>query len=369
VLTPSALDAAAELLKRAGSAGHQVHVVGSGSRDRTDPPAGSTVLSTAGLNRVLEHNPGDFTAVLEAGVPLADAQAAFAGAGQWLALDPPGGGTIGGLVATADSGPARHRYGGVRDLVIGITVVLSDGSVARAGGKVIKNVAGYDLAKLFAGSYGTLGLIAEVSVRLHPLPLRTATLMGASTDPDRVAAAAHALARRPLEATCLDIGWSGGTGSVLVRFGGHTAGERAHAAEQLMGGLDDVAVITEDNAIWAAQRSRQRSADGVVVKVSGRPTDVTAMLRVARDTGATAVGRAALGLFWLAGPADAGFVTAVRAGLTPRACSIVDGLVRLPDGVDPWPAADPGALEVMRRVKARFDPARVFRPGAFVGGI
>ena len=164
------------------------------------------MLSTAGLNRILEHNPGDFTAVLEAGVPLAEAQDGFAGAGQWLALDPPDGGTIGGLVATADSGPARHRYGGVRDLVIGITVVLSDGTVARAGGKVIKNVAGYDLAKLFAGSYGTLGLITEVAVRLHPLPPRTATLVGATDDPDRLAAAALALARRPLEATCLDVG-------------------------------------------------------------------------------------------------------------------------------------------------------------------
>src|SRR5213079_1168486 len=117
------------------------------------------------------------------GVPISEAQAQFAQAGQSLAWDPPfaggGGGprnagvesepaTIGGIVATADSGPLRHRFGGVRDLVVGITVVLSDGTVAKAGGKVIKNVAGYDLAKLFAGSFGTLGLIASVCVRLHP---------------------------------------------------------------------------------------------------------------------------------------------------------------------------------------------------------
>ena len=371
MFTPSTVDDAATALKGVTT---PIHPVGAASR-AVPNPEGSEPFSTKGLNRVLEHNPGDFTAVLEAGVPVAEAQAAFASPGQWLALDPPGspddardGGTIGGLVATADSGPARHRYGGVRDLVIGITVVLSDGTVARAGGKVIKNVAGYDLAKLFAGSYGTLGLIAEVAVRLHPLPLRTATLVGASADPERLAAAARALASRPLEATCLDVGWAGDSGQVLVRFGGHTAEERAHAAGPLLAeaGLDDVSVATDDDGIWAAQRSRQRSADGAVVKVSGRPTDLARVLTLARDTGASAVGRAALGLLWLAGPATAEWVAGVRAALAPRACSVVDGL---PGGVEPWPEPDPGALSVMRRVKARFDPNRVFRPGTFVGGI
>ena len=127
-----------------------------------------------------------------------EAQAAFGAAGQMLALDPPLGegdaATIGGVIAANDSGPLRHRYGGVRDLVVGMTVVLSDGTIAKSGGKVIKNVAGYDLAKLFAGSFGTLGLIARVAVRLHPAPARTATLTAASDDPDALARAAVALA-------------------------------------------------------------------------------------------------------------------------------------------------------------------------------
>jgi glycolate oxidase FAD binding subunit len=366
MLTPSTLDEAAALLKENAKS---LNPVGEGSRGARDPGPDTTPLSTKALNRILEHNPGDFTAVLEAGVPLAEAQAAFGKEGQWLALDPPAGGTIGGLVATADSGPARHRFGGVRDLIIGITVVLSDGTVARAGGKVIKNVAGYDLAKLFSGSHGTLGLIAEVAVRLHPVPLRTATLMGEAKDPERIAQAAHALARRPLEATCLDVEWQGDTGRVLVRFGGHTAEERAHAAEPLLAELDQVSVINDDNSVWDAQRARQRNPDGAVLKVSGRPTDIPAVLKVARETGATTVGRAALGLFWLAGPAEAEWVARIRAELAPRKCAIADGAARVPDGVDIWPAPDPGALEVMRRVKARFDPARVFRPGTFVGGI
>ena len=129
-------------------------------------------------------------------MPLAEAQAAFAAEGQMLALDPPllDHATVGGVMATADSGPLRHRYGGMRDLVVGATVALSDGTLAKSGGKVIKNVAGYDLAKLFTGSYGTLGLIVRVAVRLHPLPTRTATAVGASDDPDVLGAAATDLA-------------------------------------------------------------------------------------------------------------------------------------------------------------------------------
>ena len=150
---------------------------------------------------------GDFTAVLEAGVPFAEAQELFGEHGQALAWDPPdlGGATIGGIVATADSGPLRHRYGGVRDLVVGTTVVLSDGTIAKSGGKVIKNVAGYDLAKLFAGSFGTLGLIATISVRLHPDPAKTATVHGSSDDPDALQRAVAALTRLPLEADSLDV--------------------------------------------------------------------------------------------------------------------------------------------------------------------
>ncbi|MDQ3766547.1 MAG: FAD-binding oxidoreductase, partial [Actinomycetota bacterium] len=136
-------------------------------------PVPDLELATDRLNRVLEHNAGDFTAVVQPGVKLAEAQRIFAGKDQMLALDPPLQGsaaTLGGIVATGDSGPLRHRFNAARDLILGITVALSDGTVARAGGQVIKNVAGYDLGKLFAGSFGTLGLILELTLRLHPLP-------------------------------------------------------------------------------------------------------------------------------------------------------------------------------------------------------
>ena len=315
-------------------------------------------LETGGLNRIVEHNVGDFTAVLEAGVPFADAQAAFAKHGQRLAWDPPigspRGATIGGIVATADSGPLRHRYGGVRDLVVGTTVVLSDGTVAKSGGKVIKNVAGYDLAKLFAGSFGTLGLIASVSVRLHPLPERTATVSESFDDPDALLARVTEFARRPLEADCFDVVWEQAAGRILLQFSGASAAEQARR----------IGEPAEHD--WDTVRALQRSPDGAVLKVSGRPTDLPAVIRAAGD--ATVVSRAALGLSWIAfAPGDdlGERVATARQALSPRACTVLDGAARVDDQ---WPEAGPAQV-VMERLKARFDPARIFRPGAFVGGI
>jgi glycolate oxidase FAD binding subunit len=362
---PETVPEAAALLRELGAKAQAVRPVGGGTKP-WGPRGEEAVLETGGLSRILEHNVGDFTAVLEAGTPFAEARAAFAEQGQALSWDPPitEDSTVGGIMAANDSGPLRHRYGGVRDLVVGVTVVLSDGTVAKAGGKVIKNVAGYDLAKLFTGSFGTLGLIASVSVRLHPEPPVTATASGATDDPDRLAAAAIALARRPLESDCLDVAWEDGSGRLLVRYGGNTAVERARDTPLE---LEAVQVTDDDAALWERQRALQRS-DGAVLKVSGRPTDLPAVIRAAEAHGATVVSRAGLGLSWLAfapGADLAERVAAVRQALAPRACTVLDGADRVGDQ---WPEAG-GAQVVMERLKARFDPARIFRPGAFVGGI
>jgi glycolate oxidase FAD binding subunit len=141
------------------------------------------VLSTRRLDRVLEHEPGDLTAIVEAGITVSALQAALAPHGQMLALDPPGDPTIGACLAGDLSGPRRHRYGAMRDLVIGVTVVLADGTVASSGGKVVKNVAGYDLGKLFSGSRGRLGLVARVALRLHTRPDAQVTVLAETDDP------------------------------------------------------------------------------------------------------------------------------------------------------------------------------------------
>ncbi|MGZ8634836.1 MAG: FAD-binding oxidoreductase [Solirubrobacteraceae bacterium] len=387
---PGSPEQAAELLRGLGEERRAVRPRG-GSTKLAWGGGGEPVaveLETGGMAKILEHNEGDLTAVLQAGVPLAEAQAAFREKKQMLALDPPLGpaspdgsspasprdaATIGGVVATADSGPLRHRYGGVRDLVVGMSIALSDGALAKSGGKVIKNVAGYDLGKLYAGSFGTLGLIVSVNVRLHPAPTGNATAVGASDDPDRLAAAATRLAGLPLEADSLDVGWHDGAGRLLARFGGAAGEHQAKATSEHLreAGLSDVETIEDDEELWASQRAGQRSADGAVLKVSGRMGDLAPAIRAAQDAGGGLVGRAAHGLLWITLKGDGlpERVGMVRDALDPRACTLLDGPDSLRSAIEPWGPVDPGALVVMRRVKERFDPARIFRPGAFVGGI
>jgi glycolate oxidase FAD binding subunit len=188
VSEPATLEEAAEVLGGSGTVS-------------IDRDGGDTRLSTSKLNRVLEHEPGDLTTIVEAGLRLSELQAYLAAYGQMLALDPPGDPTIGACLAADLSGPRRHRFGAMRDLVIGITIVLPGGMVASSGGKVVKNVAGYDLGKLFSGSRGRLGLIARVSLRLHPRPASSATVVA---DGD-ARAAWEELRRSQLEPNAVDL--------------------------------------------------------------------------------------------------------------------------------------------------------------------
>ena len=182
VVEPEHEDEVAKLLSYANQQGLKVLVRGSGTQLHTGfpPSKGDIVLSTARLNSLVEHAPHDLTVTVQAGITLASLQTALAEARQWLALDPmlAPEATMGGIIATNSSGPRRLRYGGVRDQIIGVRVVLADGTIAKGGGKVVKNVAGYDLPKLFTGSLGTLGVIVEATFRLYPLPVtsRTVTL-------------------------------------------------------------------------------------------------------------------------------------------------------------------------------------------------
>ncbi len=374
LVTPrSAEDLAAEM-RAAADSGHALRVRGAGTKLGWAAVAAArpeVELSTAGLDRILEHNPGDLTAVLEAGVPLAVAQERFAGEGQMLALDPPdGGATVGGVVAAGDSGPLRSRYGGVRDLVVGVSVALSDGTVAKAGSKVIKNVAGYDLAKLFAGSLGSLGAILQLSVRLHPLPPATVTAAGGTTDRDVLARAAAALTHAPLEHMGLDVRWERGEGWAVARFGGAACVPQAEGAARVMreAGLD-VELVEDDDRIWAAQREVQRARVGepdTVVRVSALQTDLRALLEEAERHSAELVTRAPLGVSWLRFSDPAGAPGAVEALRSRFATAMLDAPAEVRERVDPWGDRDEAGLELMRRVKERFDPAGVCAPGVLM---
>ncbi len=374
-LEPRSFEEAATALRDAGTAGTPVRVIGGGSKAWGALGATPEVeIRTGRLGHILEHNEGDLTAVLEAGVPLAHAQRQFAASGQMLALDPFLGtnreATVGGIFSTADAGPLRHRYGAPRDLVLGMTVDLSDGTVARSGGKVIKNVAGYDIGKLFCGSFGTLGMILSVSVRLHPLPVRTVTALGVTGDPRLAGDAALALAAAPLELEALDLAWRRGHGGLLARCGGVQARPRAERVAALMreAGLGQIELVDRDADLWARQRAGQRSRDRALLRIASRPSRLAQVLRAADASAATVVGRAALGLCFL--ELDPEGLATLGKELPDDSHSV---LLDAPDAVrssgvwgDP---PDASRLELMERIKARFDPARVLNPAVFVGGI
>ncbi len=317
---------AAERLRAASLEGRPVRFTGAGTKLSWGAASGDFEPVEITDRTIHEHNEGDLTAVVDAGVRLRDLQETLAGSGQMLALDPPLGpdatATLGGIVATGDSGPLRHKYGSARDLVVGMTVALSDGTVAQSGGKVIKNVAGYDLSKLFIGSYGTLGAVLKLSVRLHPVSPRNATAVGRSGDPAALAGAAAELSHARIELQSLDVSWERGAGAVLARFGGADASAPAGRAA-----ATDGLSRTGHRGARGRRRGLGRAARGPALEHAAwwcvsracRPSSPT-VLRTAERLGARVVGRAGLGLSWVTLPAsgDAGAsVEALRAALSP----------------------------------------------------
>src|SRR6266496_1950968 len=209
VVEPGTGEEVAKVLAFANREGLKVLVRGGGTQLNTGlPPVGGDVLlSTTRLNTVVEHAPHDMTVTVEAGLKLIDLQAHLARTRQWLALDPvlDPNATTGGIISTNISGARRLRYGGVRDQIIGIRVVLPDGTIAKGGGKVVKNVAGYDLPKLFTGALGTLGVIVAATFRLYPLRAASRTVVLTASTPAPLCDLAVRVIASTLEPTVLDV--------------------------------------------------------------------------------------------------------------------------------------------------------------------
>ncbi|MEN3536609.1 FAD-binding oxidoreductase [Microbispora sp. ZYX-F-249] len=378
-------------------AAHDLAAVATGGRTKLHwgarPERCDVLVDLSRMNRVLEHTAGDLVVRAQAGVTLEALADTLAEAGQELALDVPvPGTTVGGLLATGIAGPRRFRYGTARDLLIGVTVVLADGTIARSGGKVVKNVAGYDLGKLFTGSYGTLGVIADATFRLHPLPAArawvTATVERPVTRTERVMSAADilltavpAVTESPLEPSAVEIDWPDVDGpcTLAVLVEGAAATERAKALCELLGEpMGGTAEVTEEPPPWW---NRLPSPDDdtlleLRIEVSSLPHMLPALREAAHASGARpaicgslAAGTLHIGLRGLPNEI-AGFVGLARddaEGMYGGRVVVLAAPWEAARRLDPWGRV--GALPLMRRVKERFDPGRRLSPGRFVGGI
>jgi glycolate oxidase FAD binding subunit len=414
VAAPASTQEAGALLRAAAELGLAVVPRGAGTRlDWGAPPDRcDLVVETRQLDKVLEHAAGDLVVRVQAGVRLADLAEVLSRAGQRLALDPPAGtgggaragtgdgagdggngaasaagagagdggngagavpgGTAGGLVATGVAGPLRLRFGLPRDLLIGVTMVRADGVVAKAGGKVVKNVAGYDIGKLLAGSYGTLGLITEATFRLHPQPPAVAYVSVTCPDATSAADVSLSAAASPLAPSAVELDWprSAAPVSVAILLEGDPDGvaERADRLHTVLASAAGAGTVLRI-AFWAGQladvltaiREAARRA-GLDPAISGSGAAGVLHAAVAADAPAQAVAQ---------------FVASLRAepdhdpagaSVGPRASAIVlHAPPAVRDAVDMWGPAPSGGLMLM--IKDQFDPEHRMAPGRFAGGV
>ena len=379
---PTSLAETAAALEAAASEQQSLLFTGAGTALQWGAPVSRTdlVVETTGLDRLVSHAPEDWTVGVEAGMPLAQLQQLLAPAGQWLPLDAPterAGATLGGLLAGGDAGPRRLKYGGLSDLVIGATLVMADGSVVRTGGDVIKNVAGYDLAKLMAGSLGAFGLVAQLNLRVHPLPESTATLALETADATQALVAARAVMRSPLEPVAVE--WDGK--QLLVRFHGTedstaSRGQLGTALPELAGAR--VLDAEGEHAAWARMAALVAGEEGeTVLRAGTRPAQLPALHAqlhaLTEGTGVEAmlVSGVAQGVHTVVlrggDPEEhAACLTAWREAVHESGGSVT--LRRRLEGVDAvadsWGPAPP-TTPVLRALKRQFDPDERCARGRF----
>ena len=393
VARPTDTGQTSALLRAAHAAGLALVARGHGSKLSWGAPPHrlDVVLDTTGMDRLVEHARGDLIATAGAGMPLARLRERLADGGHQLVVDDlvgdgssaAPGSTLGGAVATNLSGPRRMWTGALRDLVIGLRLVRADGTAAKAGGKVVKNVAGYDLAKLLTGSYGTLAVITEVTVRLHPLP-EASRWVGTSLPQDRLAPVLAALVSSQLVPAAVEVRVRPGVEpAVVTMVSGTRAGveARALALQELLGGLGCEARIHDLQPPWwgvllhPGQRTGTPPPVGsrpVRLKLTARLSGIPDLLERAAHLDATVTGSAGTGVLYAALEPTGDVAAAVES--LRETCTRLGGAAVVLDAppeakarLDLWGPV-PG-LDLMRRVKDEFDPTRVLAPGRFVGGI
>jgi glycolate oxidase FAD binding subunit len=400
VASPASTEEAAALLRAASGYGLTVvpRGAGTGLGWGAPPSACDLLVDMRRMDQVIEHAAGDLVARVQAGATMGYLAAVLASAGQQLALDAPADATVGGVVATGTAGPRRFRYGAPRDLLIGLTVIRADGVIAHSGGKVVKNVAGYDLGKLFSGSQGTLGLITEVTFRLHPWPAAEAWVTGdfGPSDLTGAAAAAASAAGSVLVPSAVELLWADPPAvlrvGVLLEGTPSGVNERAKQMAELIAAAGGTPVVARSETPFRWwQPIPESGSPGTVVRVTFWVRQLADVLEALAEAGASAGIRPAV-----SGPAGAGvlyacldpaaaddtaarFVAALRDRLSGVFAASADGsgLIRGGAAVLAAPGAvlaavgpdsAPPGFDLMRAVKDQFDPGDRMFPGRFQWG-
>jgi glycolate oxidase FAD binding subunit len=405
VVFPGSREEVAALLALAGEEGIPVMPVGGGTKlgIGASPARVGLVLGLKRLARLLEHEPGDLTATAEAGLTLGALQAELGKRGQWLSLDPPGAerATLGGVLASNASGPRRHLYGTARDLLIGLTVVGADGAIVRGGGKVVKNVAGYDLPKLYVGSFGTLGIIVEATVKLRPRPDVDRLVVARFPQVKEAGGAARAIMASDLVPAALELlageaprrlGAGDAGAALLIGVDGILEQVEWQCAEiaRLLAplGMAEASVLDGPARDLCWRQLGELGRGGIedvaaVMKWGVLPTQLAEVI----DKGAAIAQRNGLRAA-LTAHAGVGIATGIVSGGGANGNAVVATLTEwramvggagghahvdwaplaVKERVAVWDAPGPAA-RIMNGIKERLDPRGILNPGRFVGGI
>ena len=371
-VAPANTEEVAEILRRANKDSISVGPYGGGTKQSWgNPIEPSLILHTSRLGGLREHTWQDMTCTVEAGCVWSSMQSVLAEHGQFVALDPlwPEGATVGGIAATNDSGSLRLRYGSLRDLIIGMTVVLADGTIARTGGKVVKNVAGYDLHKLMTGAFGTLGIITEVTFRLHSIPRHVQTFTITSLDVDSLVQLLVKILDSDLSTQSLQLRATASQFNLDVRLA--TLPEVIQDQASCLVGLAQgarLSVTEESPDVWQIRQELFDHKESYVVKATMLPSDISQVAATIRGFGGTSVTQAT-GIMTASVPASASTqLSRLREQLEAIHGSLT--VLHSPFNAAPVASSLPAdTLPLMREIKHRFDPSRILNPGRFLGGI
>jgi glycolate oxidase FAD binding subunit len=369
VVSPADEAEVASVLSAATARGLAVVARGGGTKiDWGSPPERcDVVLSTSRIDGIVDHEPADLVCVVRAGTALSHLQEALASAPgfrQRLMLDPPQAerATIGGVLATAASGPLRTRFGTPRDLVIGASFVLSDGTIGRSGGKVVKNVAGFDIAKLLIGSLGTLAIVTEVAFRLHPLPAASRTVVLESRSVIDLCAFAARVGRLQVTPSVVDLHWPEGV--VVVRFDSSEQGATVQAERVTRDIGGRVIADDEATALAASLAGAPWTGAGLVGAIATLPARSGEFLSSMSATCDAVAWHPLLGTGEMRFAPEA--LETVRMAVRTAGGRLG---IRRGDAISSGDVDDEVAVDLMRSVKRQLDPARTLSPGRQVGGI